>query len=68
MYSKPLIRNTRAFSSEASNQSQELLRNLNSFYDKTQVDQMQDMITLVDEQDKVVGPISKFDAHAKTSL
>eukprot|EP00347_Sterkiella_histriomuscorum_P015204 403357917 len=35
-------------------------------FDETQVVQMQDMITLVDENDNVIGPISKLDAHFKT--
>lgn len=35
-------------------------------FDHTQVEQMKDMITLVDENDNVVGPISKLNAHFKT--
>ena len=32
-------------------------------YDPTQIAQMQDMMTLVDENDNIVGPISKLNGH-----
>ena len=32
-------------------------------YDQSQILQMQDMMTLVDENDRVLGPISKLDGH-----
>ena len=32
-------------------------------FDQTQVRQMQDLMTRVDEEDRVLGPISKLDGH-----
>jgi len=32
-------------------------------YDESQIAQMQDMMTRVDEQDNIVGPISKLQGH-----
>lgn len=32
-------------------------------YDPTQIAQMQDMMTLVDENDNIIGPISKLNGH-----
>ena len=39
-----------------------------SKYDSSQVAQMQDSVTLVDEHDNVLGPISKVEAHLRTNL
>ncbi len=32
-------------------------------YDPSQISQMQDMMTRVDENDRILGPISKLDGH-----
>ena len=36
-------------------------------FDKSQVAQLDDSLTMVDEQDNVIGPVSKLDGHLKKS-
>ena len=36
-----------------------------SSYDKSQTAQLGDSLTLVDENDNIIGPISKLDGHLK---
>ena len=54
-----LVRGRRGFATH----SQPLKELLN--HDPTQVAQMKDMMTLVDENDNVVGPISKLEGHLR---
>ena len=37
-----------------------------SSYDKSQTAQLGDSLTLVDENDNIIGPISKLDGHLKS--